>query len=43
MLGFAMFAPGLAGIGLIANLSRVLFALGRLKVVAVAVACSWLP
>ncbi len=42
MLGFATFAPGLAGIGLIANLSRVLFALGRLKVVAVAVASSWL-
>jgi putative peptidoglycan lipid II flippase len=41
-LGFATFAPGLAGIGLIANLSRVLFALGRLKVVAVAVASSWL-
>jgi putative peptidoglycan lipid II flippase len=42
MLGFVMFAPGLAGAGVIANLSRVLFALGRLKVAAAALACSWL-
>jgi len=40
-LGFALFAPGLAGIGVIANLSRVLLAIGRLKVAAVAVAGSW--
>jgi putative peptidoglycan lipid II flippase len=42
ILGFAMFAPGLAGIGVIANLSRVMFALGRLKVAAAALAGSWL-
>ncbi len=40
--GFAMFAPGLAGIGVIANLSRVMFALGRLKIAAAALAGSWL-
>jgi putative peptidoglycan lipid II flippase len=40
--GFAMFAPGLAGMGVIANLSRVMFAIGRLKVAAVALAGSWL-
>jgi putative peptidoglycan lipid II flippase len=39
---FAMFAPGLVGIGVIANLSRVMFALGRLKVAALAVGGSWL-
>ena len=37
-----MFAPGLVGIGVIANLSRVMLAMGRLKVAAVAVAASWL-
>jgi putative peptidoglycan lipid II flippase len=42
VLGFALFAPGLIGLGLIANLSRALLALGRLKVVALAVAGSWL-
>ncbi len=42
ILGFAMFAPGMAGIGVIANLSRVMFALGRLKVAAAALAGSWL-
>jgi putative peptidoglycan lipid II flippase len=42
MLGFVMFAPGLAGAGVIANLSRVLFALGRLKIAAAALAGSWL-
>jgi len=41
-LGFAMFAPGLAGAGIVANLSRALLALGRLRVAAVAVAGSWL-
>jgi putative peptidoglycan lipid II flippase len=42
--GFVMFAPGLAGIGVIANLSRAMLAIGRLKVAAVAVAgsgCWW--
>jgi putative peptidoglycan lipid II flippase len=40
--GFVMFAPGLVGVGVIANLSRVMLAMGRLKVAAVAVAASWL-
>jgi len=40
--GFAMFAPGLAGYGVITNMSRVMFALGRLKVAAVAMGGSWL-
>jgi putative peptidoglycan lipid II flippase len=40
--GFALFAPGLVGIGVIANLSRVMFALGRLKVAAAALTGSWL-
>jgi putative peptidoglycan lipid II flippase len=40
--GFAMFAPGLAGTAVIANLSRAMLAIGRLKVAAVAVAGSWL-
>ena len=35
-------APGLAGIGVITNLSRVMFATGRLKVAAAALAGSWL-
>ena len=39
---FALFAPGLVGFGVIANMSRVMMALGRLKVAAVAVAGSWL-
>jgi len=34
ILGFAAFTPGLAGMGVIANLSRVMFALGRLRVAA---------
>ncbi len=42
ILGFAMFAPGLAGIGVIANLSRVMFALRRLKAATAALAGSWL-
>ena len=37
-----MFAPGLAGIGVIANLSRVMLAVGRLKAAAMAVGGSWL-
>jgi len=40
--GFALMAPGLAGIGVITNLSRVMFAAGRLKVAAAALAGSWL-
>jgi putative peptidoglycan lipid II flippase len=38
---FVMFAPGLAAIGVIANLARVMFAIGRLKVAAAALAGSW--
>jgi putative peptidoglycan lipid II flippase len=41
ILGFVMFAPGLVGIGVIANLSRAMLAIGRLRVAAVAVAGSW--
>lgn len=37
-LGFAFFAPGLIGIGVIANLARALIAMGRLKIAAAAVA-----
>jgi putative peptidoglycan lipid II flippase len=40
--GFALMAPGLAGIGVITNLSRVMFATGRLKVAAAALVGSWL-
>ena len=40
--GFALMAPGLAGIGVITNLSRVMFATGRLKIAAAALAGSWL-
>ena len=39
---FALFAPGIAGTAVIANLSRVMFVLGRLKVAAAALAGSWL-
>jgi putative peptidoglycan lipid II flippase len=39
---FALFAPGLAGTAVIANLSRVMFVIGRLKVAAAALAGSWL-
>ena len=42
VMGFVLFAPGLVGMGVIANLSRVMLAIGRLKVAAVAVAASWL-
>jgi putative peptidoglycan lipid II flippase len=42
VMGLVLFAPGLVGMGVIANLSRVMLALGRLKVAAVAVAASWL-
>ena len=40
--GFAAFAPGLIGIGLVNHLSRVMLAIGRLKVAAVSLAASWL-
>jgi putative peptidoglycan lipid II flippase len=40
--GFVLFAPGIAGMAVIANLSRVMFALRRLKVAAVALTGSWL-
>src|SRR3984885_13337173 len=40
--GFLLYAPGIAGAAVIANLSRVMFVIGRLKVAAVALAGSWL-
>ena len=40
--GFALYAPGIAGAVVIANLSRVLFVIGRLKIAAAALAGSWL-
>jgi putative peptidoglycan lipid II flippase len=39
---FLLFAPGIAGAAVIANLSRVMFVIRRLKVAAVALAGSWL-
>jgi putative peptidoglycan lipid II flippase len=39
---FVLFAPALVGMGVIANLSRVMLALGRLTIAAVAVAGSWI-
>ena len=39
---FALFAPGIAGVAVITNLSRVMFAIGRLKVAAAALVGSWL-
>ena len=42
VLAFALFAPGIAGIAVITNLSRVMFVIGRLKVAAAALAGSWL-
>jgi len=39
---FVLFAPGIAGASLIANLSRVMFVVGRLKVATAALAGSWL-
>ena len=38
---FLLFAPGIAGAVVIANLSRVMFVIGRLKVAAAALAGSW--
>ena len=40
--GFILYAPGVAGAAVIANLSRVMFVIGRLKIAAVALAGSWL-
>jgi putative peptidoglycan lipid II flippase len=39
---FVLYAPGIAGAAVIANLSRVMFVIGRLKVAAVALAGGWL-
>jgi putative peptidoglycan lipid II flippase len=40
--GLALFAPGLAGYGLVASLSRVLLAIGRTRTAAMAVVAGWL-
>jgi putative peptidoglycan lipid II flippase len=40
--GFALYAPGIAGAAVIANLSRVLFVIGRLKIATAALGGSWL-
>jgi putative peptidoglycan lipid II flippase len=42
IMGFGAFAPGLVGIGVIASLSRVMFALGRLRIACAALAGCWL-
>jgi putative peptidoglycan lipid II flippase len=39
---FVLFAPGIAGAAVITNLSRVMFAVGRLKIAAAGLAGSWL-
>jgi len=39
---FLLFAPGIAGVMVIANLSRVMFVIRRLRVAAAALAGSWL-
>jgi putative peptidoglycan lipid II flippase len=39
---FILFAPGIAGTAVIANLSRVMLVIGRLKVATVALAGGWL-
>jgi putative peptidoglycan lipid II flippase len=41
IVGLALFAPGLAGMGLVANLSRVMLALGRFRIAAIALGGSW--
>jgi putative peptidoglycan lipid II flippase len=38
---FVLFAPGLVGTAVVANLSRVMFVLGRLKIATAALAGSW--
>jgi putative peptidoglycan lipid II flippase len=40
--GLALFAPGVASFAVVTNISRVMFAIGRLKVAAVALGGSWL-
>jgi putative peptidoglycan lipid II flippase len=40
--GFWLFAPGITGFVIVTNLSRLMFALRKLKVAAVALAGSWL-
>jgi putative peptidoglycan lipid II flippase len=40
--GFLLLAPGIAGTAVIANLSRVMLVIGRLKIAAAALAGSWL-
>jgi putative peptidoglycan lipid II flippase len=40
-IAFALFAPGLVGYGLVANLSRVLYAYGRNRAALVAVSAGW--
>ena len=40
-LALVLFAPGLIGYGLLAHLSRVLYAYGRNRAAAVAVSCGW--
>jgi putative peptidoglycan lipid II flippase len=42
VFAFLALAPGLAGFGVMANLARVMLALGRLKLAATVVAASWL-
>jgi len=42
MAAFVLFAPGIAGVAVITNLSRAMFAIGRLKIAAAGVAGSWL-
>jgi putative peptidoglycan lipid II flippase len=42
VLSFILFAPGIAGIAVITNLSRVMFVIGRLKIAAAALGGSWL-
>jgi putative peptidoglycan lipid II flippase len=39
---FILFAPGIAGVAVIANLSRVMFVIRRLKIAAAALAGSWM-
>ncbi len=39
---FAMFAPGIASMAVVTNLSRVMLAIGRFRVAAAALAGSWL-
>jgi putative peptidoglycan lipid II flippase len=41
VLSFVLFAPGVAGVAVIANLSRVMFVIGRLKVAAAGLAGGW--